>query len=278
MDVADLYGLPLDRYVAERTALSRALRARGQREDAAAVAARAKPSVAAWAVNQLILTQKREVTSLLAAGDALREAQDDVVSGRGDGHALRAAAEAERGAVDALVTTARGLLSSDGHQLSPAILERVAETLHAAALDDDARGQVSTGCIERELRHVGFGGGAGLMPAPRPSRAPKRTATAGKAGARRTQARQREQAEQAERERAERERAQARKAARAAVSEARRRADHADRAVVLAQERRDRAEQAFAEAEQALTAARSEAQAAAQAQGRAQEDLNDLSD
>ncbi len=273
-DADDLYGLPLDRFIPERTALSRALRADGRRDEAAAVAARSKPSVAAWAVNQLVRTQKRELEALLHAGDALRRAQDAVVAGHGDGRALRAAAEAERGAVDGLVTTAKGLLSSDGHPLSSTILERVAETLHAAALDEDARPEVSSGCLQRELRHVGFGVGPGPASAPAPARrAPKRKPAAGKTDAKRSGDRQREQAERAERERAETERARAHKAARAAASEARRRADRAERALQLAQERRGQAERALAEAHEALAAAQAEAQAAAQAHARAQEEL-----
>ena len=58
MEPDDLYGLPLDRFVAERGALAKALRADGRRDEASRVAALRKPSVAAWAVNQLARTQR----------------------------------------------------------------------------------------------------------------------------------------------------------------------------------------------------------------------------
>src|SRR6201994_219112 len=90
VDADDLYGLPLDRFIPERAALVRALRGGGEREQAAEVAALRKPSVAAWAVNQLIRTQRREVDSLFAAGDALREAQADVLAGSAVAGDLRA--------------------------------------------------------------------------------------------------------------------------------------------------------------------------------------------
>ena len=48
-EVDTLYGLPLDEFVAERDALSKRLRADKRREDANAVKALRKPSVAAWA-------------------------------------------------------------------------------------------------------------------------------------------------------------------------------------------------------------------------------------
>src|SRR5437868_1753514 len=47
MDPADLFGLPLDRFVPERTALARALRSEGRGDEAADVARTRKPSVAA---------------------------------------------------------------------------------------------------------------------------------------------------------------------------------------------------------------------------------------
>jgi hypothetical protein len=161
MDVDELYGLPLDRFVPERAALVRQLRSAGRRDEAAVVAALRKPSVSAWAVNQLVRTQRPALDALLAAGDGLRAAQSDVLAGHGDARALRAAGEQVRDALEALTDKATGLLSSAGHELSPATLERVSETLRAAALDDDARGLADRGRLERELRHVGFGVCAG---------------------------------------------------------------------------------------------------------------------
>jgi hypothetical protein len=260
MDVDDLYGLSLDQFVPARTALAKELRSGDRREEAATVAALRKPSVAAWAVNQLVRTQRREVTELFDAGDALRGAQEQVLAGRGDGGSLRAAVEQERAAVERLTGTARGLLTSEGHELSATIIERVSDTLHAAALDDDARAQVQDGRLERELRHVGLGMAApGAKPGgatPAPVRKPGRR-SAGKAPAASGQrAAERAAAERAERERAEREgaadRAADRAAARVAEREARRRVERAERGTKLALKRRDRAAQALTEAEQEL--------------------------
>src|SRR5436305_12823811 len=158
VDAGDLYALSLDRFVPERAALVKALRKDGHRDEAAGVAARRKPSVGAWAVNQLVRTQRPGLARLFAAGDAVRHAQVDLLDGRGDARALRTAAEAERAAVADLIETARGLLTSGGHELSPAVLDRVADTLHAAGLDPAAREPVRDGCLERELVHVGLGG------------------------------------------------------------------------------------------------------------------------
>ena len=276
----DLYGLPLDRFIPERAALAKALRAEQRRDDAAAVAALRKPSVAAWAVNQLVRTQGAATQELYDAGDALRAAQSDLLAGTGDARALRAANERERSAVDALVQTARGLLDADGHELSAAIVERVGETLHAAALDEEAREQVRGGRLERELRHVGLGLGesAFAAAAPAPAKAPRRPARKERAAPQESReekaARERAERERtAEAKRAERERAQARKAARAAETAARRRAERSTHALRAAQERRDRAARALAEADASLAAAQAEADEAAQAHRDAQAEL-----
>jgi len=248
VDVDDLYGLPLDRFTPERNALAKELRQGGRRDEATEVAALRKPSVAAWAVNQLVRTQKQAIGELFAAGDDLRDAQDAVLSGRGDGTSLRAAVERERLSVETLTGAARGLLTSEGHELSPTIVERVTETLHAAALDGDARRQVTDGRLERELRHIGLGVAAGT-PAPAPVQrtpAPKRTAEA------RKQPDADRGLEREARRRVERE------ARRRVEREARRRVERAERGAELALERHGRAAEALEAAEAELAGAQAE--------------------
>lgn len=242
-DADELYGLPLERFVPERTALARELRSAGRREEAAEVAALRKPSVAAWAVNQLARTQRRAVEELFEAGDALRGAHEQVLAGRGDADSLRSAVGRERAAVETLTQTARGLLTAQGEELSTTIIDRVSDTLHAAALDDEARAQVRDGRLERELRHVGLGMTTGAAPArARPRRKP--AAEPNKEAA-------------AERAAAE-ERAKARTDARAAEREARRRVERAIRAASTARERRDKAAEALEDAEETLARAERE--------------------
>jgi hypothetical protein len=250
VDVDELYGLPLDRFTPERNALARELRNAGKRDQAADVAALRKPSVAAWAVNQLVRTQKRAIGELFEAGDALRGAHDAVLAGRGDGSSLRTAVERERATIESLIQAAGGLLSTDGHELSSTIIDRVADTLNAAALDDDARVQVRDGRLERELRHIGLGvavaGGGAATPAPAPARTP-RGDSRGTAKPPKKQA----GSEPVVRERAQA-RAQVRAEERALEREARRRVERAERGAELALGRRDRAAQALEAAEAEL--------------------------
>jgi len=283
MDFDQLYGLPLDQFVAERGALVKALRADGDRGQAAEVAALRKPSVAAWAVNQLVRTQRRAVDDLFAAGDTLRDVQAEVMAGRQDARALRDAAGDERAAVDALVQSARGLLTADGDGLSPSVIDRVADTLHAAALDDDARGAVDEGRLERELRHVGLGAGGLVAPGPAKRSARPEQGHAAKPRDRgkrdddapKPEGRGKRDDDAAKRrtdaKRAARERADARRAARSAEADARREADRAARALKIAQERRERAAEALTDAEEELADATSQAAAAVEAHRQARE-------
>jgi len=268
MEPEDLYGLPLDHFISERAALAKALRAAGRRDEAARVAALRKPSVAAWAVNQLIRTQRAAVAELFAAGDAVSEAQSALLAGRGEAVALHEATRAQRAAADELRRLARGLLDPAGQELSAVTLERVGETLRAAALDADAREQVAGGCLERELRHAGLGGllaGGGLEgPPPAPGRV-RGPAPAGRGA----QASERDA--EAERERRKRERDAALTAARQTESAARREAERAARALHAAQQRRDHVARALDEADAGLAQARERADAAEQALGEAEQ-------
>jgi hypothetical protein len=252
VDADDLYGLPLERFIAERGELAKQLKAAGDRDRAAEVAALRKPSVAAWAVNQLVRTQPKATAGLFKAGDALRKAQDKVLAGRGGARDLRAGVEREREAVSGLLEQARGLLSTEGHELSQTVLDRVSDTLHAAALDDDARAQVRDGTLVRELRHAGLGMAGDLEAVPSVRREPPRRSAARKP----REPDPREQAVARE---------QARRAARIAEADARRRVDLADRALRAAQERRDRAQEALDGAKLDVKAAQAEAKAAAAA-------------
>lgn len=268
MDIDDLYGAPLEQFVPERTALARELRKLGRRDDAASVAALRKPSVAAWAVNQLVRTQVKSVNELFGAGDALRKAHDKAASGGGEASALRDAARRQRDALDALIEAARGLLSSNGHELSPATIDRVTETLTAAALDEDARASVQEGRLERELRHVGLGLGGAFAAEPAPAK--PRSKAQPKPEPEPKRKKPKKSKRDVERERKA---AKAAKDAKAAEATARRELDRTRRAVETAQGRRDRAAEALEDAKRALAEAESEARDAEQAHKRASDAL-----
>ena len=214
-DVVDeLYAAPPDEFVARRDARAKELRGSGDRAAADAVKKLRRPSVSAAAVNRLVRRSPDDVEALLAAGEALRQAQ----LGGGDRDAIRSAARDEREAVETLVGKAG--------KLSQAALEEVRETLHAAATDDEVRELVRSGVLTEARSAAGFGG----FPAVAAPAAPKRRPAKDKG--------EKEAARKAEAERgrAARERI---KEARAALREAEKAARSAERAV---EEARDEVE------------------------------------
>ncbi len=260
----DLYGLALDRFVPERAALVKSLRGQGRREEAARVASLRKPTVAAWAVNHLVRTQPLAVAELLDAGEALSHAQSELLAGRRGAQALREATSRQRSAVEKLLEAARGLLAADGHELGQATIDRVADTLRAAALDQEARAQLRGGCLTRELQHAGIGdeSGFGVSVSTSVGRGRKgagRKVAAAQPGASAKPAKQdiedRDRAVQAERQRAERQRSEELRAASQAEAAARRAADRAARDLAAARERRKRAADLLRDANDALAAA-----------------------
>ncbi len=80
--VDHLFRVPLLEFVGARQDLVKRLRAEGDREGAARVKSIAKPSVSAWAINQLGWTYGRELDRLVAAGERLRAAQAAMLAGR----------------------------------------------------------------------------------------------------------------------------------------------------------------------------------------------------
>lgn len=281
MEPSELYGLPLDEFIDARKALAKELRADGGREEAAAVAALRKPTVAAWAVNQLVRSQAKDVRALLKAGDGLAAAQEALLAGKGDGRKLQAAGEKERAALDALVDAAGGLLSSSGAELSDAVLERIRETLHAAAVDATAREAVESGMLLKELAHAGLGLGEAPMTADVPA-APskKKPAAAAPAKAKKDAAKAEKAAKAAaERERKAAEKLEAeRKEARTALRDAEKVVDRTARAVRSAQQARDRAAKALEAADSALDDAVADAERAEKEAAKAQKAVEKLED
>ncbi|MFL5875566.1 MAG: hypothetical protein ACJ76T_06695 [Solirubrobacteraceae bacterium] len=280
-EIDRLYGLPLEQFVSGRDALAKRLRGEKRRKDADAVKALRKPTVAAWAANQVLRSQPDGRRALLEAGDALRAAQEDLLAGRGDAAAARSAAEGERRAVGDLVSAARGLARDEGF-LSDAVLDRVRETLHAAATDDDARAEVEAARLDRERRPAAFGGVEGFAVAPpararaAPTKRPRPAQPAHRKPAVDGEAdREREAEREAERERraAERDRRRelqaALREAKAAERDAGRRRREAERAAHDAERQfaRARADLDAAEAAEREAAARRQAAEEALAEG-----------
>ena len=229
----ELYGAPPDEFTARRDARAKELR-KTDRAAADAVKKVRRPSVSAGAVNQLVRRAPDDVEALLAAGEALRQAQ----LGGGDRDAIRAAARDEREAVERLVGQAG--------KLSPAALEEVRETLHAAATDEEAREQVRRGVLTEAKQAVGLGGFGAVAPAPAPAPASPKKKKQSTTEQREREAERERRAAEAERKRAAKERV---KEARASLRDAEKALSRAEREADSARAEVDRRRQELEAAE-----------------------------
>ena len=157
----ELYGADLDAFVAERTRLARELKESGDGEAAATLAKLKKPTVAAWALNQLARRHRRDVDLLLDAGHRLRQAQEGVVGGA-DRAAFEQAQKTEREALRRLTQQASELLGGASSQ----VLSQLTQTLRAAAVSEDGRELLARGRFTAPLETEGFDVFGALPPSP----------------------------------------------------------------------------------------------------------------
>ena len=153
---AELYALPLDEFTGARNARAKELASSGDKDRAAAIKAVKKPSVPAWAVDQVARKHAKDLEALFDLGAQLRDAQRKLMRS-GDTDAVRDAQAAERAAVKGLVAKAKAILTEAGYKPNEGTLERIADTFYATAVDEEGRERVRTGTLDKELKRVGFG-------------------------------------------------------------------------------------------------------------------------
>jgi hypothetical protein len=149
-----LYALPLEQFTKARNDLAARLRKAHQDDVSAAVRALKKPSTVAWVANQLARAQPKQVDTLLQAAEQLREAQQRSLGGKASVDEVNEATAGEREAVRTLLASARTAL---GERATAPLLERLSQTLRAAAIDETARTLLQRGRLTEELKAAGFG-------------------------------------------------------------------------------------------------------------------------
>jgi hypothetical protein len=168
----ELYAVPPAEFTKARDERAKALR-KESKEAADAVKALRRPTVAAWALNLLARRQPKDVSKLLAAGEKLRAAQEELLAG-GDRAAFQKSAAAERELVAELAGAATELVAAEGERPGAGLREKVAATLHAAALDEETAAELRAGRLVKEREAIGgfgdFGGSAAPAPAPAPAK------------------------------------------------------------------------------------------------------------
>jgi hypothetical protein len=167
-DVAALYREPIEGFIAARDALAARLRERGLSEEAAAAKALRKPTVPAWAVDQLAHRDPKGIGQLLDAGAEVRAAQQATLSSARNAERLRRATAERRKLIAGLVSSAGDALRRSGREPA-AHTEAIASTLEAASVDPELGDRLRAGTLDRQASGTsGFGDVFGLRLAPQP--------------------------------------------------------------------------------------------------------------
>ena len=154
-----LFRTPPDRFIAERDALVKELRAAGRDEDAAAVKALRKPTATVWALNQLADREPDALSAVFEAGRSLRAAQSDAIAGSSSNELVEAGT-ARRSAVGRLTAATVAILDEGGHR-GAAQTDAIATALEAASVDADIGAELAAGTLEKvptASSDMGFGG------------------------------------------------------------------------------------------------------------------------
>jgi len=177
--VTELYGQHPDAFMGARTALVAQVRSDGDPGLAKAVASVRKPTVAAWAVNQLVRRRPDDLATLLDLAARLQQASE-----RMDGAALRDLGRERTALVDRLLRGTRGVASDAGGPLTGVTVEQVRETYVAALASPPAAEAVASGQLTRALSYAGFGDVdlTEALAAPAPARRPTLTVLRGERG------------------------------------------------------------------------------------------------
>jgi hypothetical protein len=170
IEIDRLYQRPLDEFVQARNELGSRVRAQGNGEAALRLHSLAKPSIFAWAVNQLYWQARPAFDALMKAGQQLRRVQATALQGRAAD--LRNAGRERDVALVAALDRTLELLQQAGHPATPAMRLRLASNLDALAAHGGTPPGTVPGRLVEDLEPPGFEVFAGIE---------RRAARAGKA-------------------------------------------------------------------------------------------------
>lgn len=161
-DLDALFQLPLAEFTAARNALAARLKKAGDAEGAEKAKALTKPSVPAWAVNQLYWKHRIAFDRLLDAGERFRTAQTTQLAGKSAD--IRAPLEARRAALADLSTRAAKILTDAGSAAAPDTMRRVTTTLEALSTYAGIADTPQAGRLTDDVQPPGFEALAALVP------------------------------------------------------------------------------------------------------------------
>jgi hypothetical protein len=161
-DLDALFQLPVAEFTAARNALAAQLKKSGRSNEADHVKSLARPSISAWAVNQLYWNHREEFDRLIATGERFRKAQTSRVAGKVAD--MREALDARREALTDLSDLATSLLRAAGHNPTPDTIHRITTTLEAVSAHASVPDGPTVGRLTHDIDPPGFESFASLIP------------------------------------------------------------------------------------------------------------------
>jgi hypothetical protein len=157
-----LYREPPESFIAARDALVKELKTAGRTDEATQAKALRKPTVPAWAIDQLADREPGAIQELLDAGAEVRAAQQATMSSPKNADRLREATVARRHVLATLVRAAAEALTESGRSPDTHV-DEIRATLESASVDPQLGERVRTGTLDRPASHpAGFGDVFGL--------------------------------------------------------------------------------------------------------------------
>ena len=161
-DVDALFRLSLAEFIAARKTLAARLKQDGRGNEADRVRALVKPSISAWAVNQLYWKHREAFDRLIATGQRFRKAQTSGLAGKGA--EMRGALDARREVLSDLADLATALLSEAGHNPTSDMMRRITTTLEAMSAYASLPDALSPGRLTHDVDPPGFESLGSLIP------------------------------------------------------------------------------------------------------------------
>lgn len=158
-DLDVLFKLPLAEFTAARNSLAAELKRAGRGNESDFVKSLTKPSISAWAVNQLYWDHREAFDELIAASERISDAQSSARKG-GD---IRGALDARREALAELSDLAANVLRDAGHNPSQDTIRRITTTLEAMSAYSSAPDAPRPGRLTHDVDPPGFESLASMM-------------------------------------------------------------------------------------------------------------------
>jgi DNA repair exonuclease SbcCD ATPase subunit len=164
-DLDALFSLPLSEFTAARNTLAARLKQSGRGNEADFVKSLGKPSISAWAVNQLYWQHHKAFDRLIETGERVRQAQAS--HGARKMADMRGALDARREALSNISDLASALLQDAGHNPTLDTMRRVTTTLEAMSVYASNPDGPRPGRLTDDVDPPGFDSLASFIPGKR---------------------------------------------------------------------------------------------------------------